>query len=151
MYLLIQACYSNKHIVLQTAVQDTLNEAEGSQPVFHPRQNSFEDSDEEDSIPNDHAFSQNQPSTDRNTTVTPTTTTVAQRSNQVQYAKLSVAFGAVDTVFVKLVVINYCSSCRDCALVVVNVLLGFKRAQYWETTLSHLAIFTAPTCRVRCH
>lgn len=68
---------------MQTAVQDTLNEAEGSQPVFHPRQNSFEGSDDEDNGSNDNVAAENQVLTGRDLTGTPTTTTVVQRSNQV--------------------------------------------------------------------
>ena len=68
---------------MQTAVQDTLNEAEGSQPVFHPRQNSFEGSDDEDNGPNDNVAAEDQVLTDGDFIGTPTTTTVVQRSNQV--------------------------------------------------------------------
>ena len=74
---------------LQTAVQDTLNEEEGSQPVFHPRQNSFEASDEEDSGPSRNAINQNQESINGDITGTPTITTVAQRPNQVDCVQYS--------------------------------------------------------------
>ena len=80
-------CFELTFSILQTAVQDTLNEAEGSQPVFHPRQNSFEGSDDEDDGPNDNAVTQNQVSSNTGTaavtTGIPTVTTVAQRPNQV--------------------------------------------------------------------
>lgn len=67
-----------------------MNEAEGSQPVFHPLENTFEASDEDDvdNMANGIAAIQNQISTTTTaTTTTPatgtTTTTVAQRQNQV--------------------------------------------------------------------
>lgn len=66
-----------------------MNEAEGSQPVFHPLENTFEASDEDDvdNMANGIAAIQNQISTTTTaTTTTPatgtTTTTVAQRQNQ---------------------------------------------------------------------
>lgn len=74
----------------QTAVQDTLNEAEGSQPVFHPRQNSFECSDDEDntmsssgtnSVTENHVTENSRRTSD--TTGDPAVTAVAQRGNQV--------------------------------------------------------------------
>lgn len=74
----------------QTAVQDTLNEAEGSQPVFHPRQNSFECSDDEDntmsssgtnSVTENHVTENSGRTSD--TTGNPAVTAVAQRGNQV--------------------------------------------------------------------
>ena len=72
----------------QTAVQDTLNEAEGSQPVFHPRQNSFESSDEEDNTPSatnsviENHVTENSGRTS-DTIGDPAVTAVAQRGNQV--------------------------------------------------------------------
>lgn len=72
----------------QTAVQDTLNEAEGSQPVFHPRQNSFESSDEEDNTPSaTNSVAQNHVTENggrtSDTTGNPAVTALAQRGNQV--------------------------------------------------------------------
>ncbi|CAH3168286.1 unnamed protein product [Porites lobata] len=72
---------------IETAVQDTLNEAEGSQPVFHPRQNSFECSDDEDntssgtnSVTENHVTENSGRTSD--TTGDPAVTAVAQRGNQ---------------------------------------------------------------------
>ncbi|XP_074615896.1 FAS-associated factor 2-like [Acropora palmata] len=67
---------------IETAVQDTLNEAEGSQPVFHPLQNSFDGSDEENYSANDINMTQNQVSSARNATGSPTPNTEVQRFGQ---------------------------------------------------------------------
>lgn len=71
----------------QTAVQDTLNEEEGSQPVFHPRQNSFEGSDDENDENdggNEDVATQNQVPRTVEAAGTPGTVAVAQRQNQVR-------------------------------------------------------------------
>ena len=88
MSLVIRTWISDEHFVSQTAVQDTLNEAEGSQPVFHPRQNSFECSDDEDntssgtnSVTENHVTENSGRTSD--TTGDPAVTAVAQRGNQV--------------------------------------------------------------------
>ena len=88
MSLVIRTWISDEHFVSQTAVQDTLNEAEGSQPVFHPRQNSFECSDEEDntssgtnSVTENHVTENSDRTSD--TTGDAAVTAVAQRGNQV--------------------------------------------------------------------
>ena len=88
MSLVIRTWISDEHFVSQTAVQDTLNEAEGSQPVFHPRQNSFECSDDEDntssgtnSVTENHVTENSGRTSD--TTGEPAVTAVAQRGNQV--------------------------------------------------------------------
>ncbi|XP_068707194.1 FAS-associated factor 2-like [Montipora foliosa] len=67
---------------IETAVQDTLNEAEGSQPVFHPLENSFDGSDQEDNVPVDSSVTHNWVSADRDNRATPTTSTVVQRPIQ---------------------------------------------------------------------
>ena len=83
-------------MLFQTAVQDTLNEAEGAQPVFHPRQNSFEGSDEEDNGSDDNAIAQNQVPARTDFTGTPTVTTVARRPNQVSCASTLILYQADD-------------------------------------------------------
>lgn len=60
-----------------------MNEAEGSQPVFHPLQNSFDGSDEEDYAANDINTTQNQVSSARDATGSPTPNTEVQRFGQV--------------------------------------------------------------------
>lgn len=60
-----------------------MNEAEGSQPVFHPLQNSFDGSDEDDYPTNDINTAQNQASSARHVTGSPTLNTEVQRFGQV--------------------------------------------------------------------
>ena len=84
--------YVNSYLpsfISQTAVQDTLNEAEGSQPVFHPLQDSFEGSDDENDGRDEDAATQNQVSTTTAATGTPRTVVVAQRQNQVRCTGIS--------------------------------------------------------------
>ncbi|XP_020605015.1 FAS-associated factor 2-like [Orbicella faveolata] len=67
---------------IETAVQDTLNEAEGSEPVFHPRQDSFDGSDDENDGRDEDSATQSQFSRTTANTGTPRTVVVAQRQNQ---------------------------------------------------------------------